>query len=94
MLIDVVAVHMVQMPVMQEVNVAIVADGRMTAIGSVDVCMVAVFRIGASCHHQSPAICSLLEVLQRILHRIASCRQRLTPSDPFIQLQCTSSDAR
>jgi len=35
--IDVIAVHMVQMPVMQVINVASVADGRMAAIGSMSV---------------------------------------------------------
>jgi hypothetical protein len=56
MFIDVIAVHMVQMPVMQVIYVASVADGRVTAIGSVNVCVVAVLRIGASCHNQSPAV--------------------------------------
>jgi hypothetical protein len=37
MFIDVIAVHMVQMPVMQVINVASVADGRMAAIGSMSV---------------------------------------------------------
>jgi hypothetical protein len=50
MFIDVVAMHMVQMPIMQVINMSTVADGRMAAIGSVDVWVVAVLRIGASCH--------------------------------------------
>ena len=49
-LVDVVAMHMVQMPIMQVINVSTVADGRMPAIGSVDVWVVAVLGIGASRH--------------------------------------------
>lgn len=37
MFIDVIAVHMVQMPVMQVINVASVADGRVTTIGPMNV---------------------------------------------------------
>jgi hypothetical protein len=37
MFIDVIAVHMVQMPIMQVINVASVADGRVTTIGSMNV---------------------------------------------------------
>jgi hypothetical protein len=37
MFIDVIAVHMVQMAVMQVINVAGVADGRVTTIGSMNV---------------------------------------------------------
>jgi hypothetical protein len=57
MFIDVIVMHMVQMPVMQVVDVAFVADGHVTAIGSVNVRMIAMLRIGASCHDQSPAVC-------------------------------------
>jgi hypothetical protein len=56
MFIDVIAVHMVQMAVMQVINVAGVADGLVTTIGSMNVCVVAVFRIGACCHIWSPAL--------------------------------------
>jgi hypothetical protein len=35
-LVDVVAMHMVQMPVMQVVDVTLMADRRMTAVGTVD----------------------------------------------------------
>jgi hypothetical protein len=37
MFIDVIAVHMVQMPIMQVINVASVVDGRVTTIGSMNV---------------------------------------------------------
>jgi hypothetical protein len=37
MFIDVIAVHMVQMAVMQVINVAGVADGHVTTIGSMNV---------------------------------------------------------
>jgi hypothetical protein len=37
MFIDVIAVHMVQVPIMQVINVAGVADGRVTTIGSMNV---------------------------------------------------------
>jgi hypothetical protein len=38
------------MPIMQVINMSTVADGRMAAIGSVDVWVFAVLRIGASRH--------------------------------------------
>jgi hypothetical protein len=46
--IDVIVMHMVQMPVMQVVNVSCVTDGHVTAIGSVNVRMITLLRIGAS----------------------------------------------
>jgi hypothetical protein len=57
MFVDVIVMHMVQMPVMQVVNVAFVADSKVTAIGSVNVRMITMLRIGASCHDESPAVC-------------------------------------
>jgi hypothetical protein len=48
--VDVVAMHMVQMAIMQVINVSTVADGRMPAIGSVNVWVGAVLRMGASRH--------------------------------------------
>ena len=55
MFIDVVAMHMVQMPVMKEINVVAVADCGMTAIWSVGVWMIAMLRICANRHNQ-PAV--------------------------------------
>ena len=60
MLIDVVTVHMVQMTIMQEINVALVADRRMAAIRSVNVWMVAVLRAFTSRHDQPPAVFAML----------------------------------
>jgi hypothetical protein len=64
MFIDVVAMHMVQMPIMQVINISTVADGRMAAIGSVDVWVVTVLGIGASCHDRPPAVREIPIVLQ------------------------------
>ena len=64
MFIDVVAIHMVQMPIVQVINVSTVVDGRMAAIGSVDVWVVAVLRIGASYHDQPPAVRDITAILQ------------------------------
>ena len=52
-----IVMHMVQMPVMQVVNVSFVTDSHVTAIGSVNVRMIAMLGIGASCHDRSPAVC-------------------------------------
>jgi hypothetical protein len=62
--IDVVAMHMVQMSIMQVIDMPAVADGRMAAIGSVDVWVVAVFRIDASCHDQPPAAREVIAIPQ------------------------------
>ena len=62
--IDVVAMHMVQMSIMQVIDMPTVADGRMAAIGSVDVWVVAVFRIDASCHDQPPATREVIAIPQ------------------------------
>lgn len=56
MFIDVVAMHMVQMPVVKEINVVAVADCGMTAIGTVDVWMVAMLLTCANRHDQPPAV--------------------------------------
>jgi len=64
MFVDVIAMYMMQMPVVQVVNVAFVADSRVTAIGSVKVRMTTMLRIGASCHDRSPAV---VPMLHRIL---------------------------
>jgi hypothetical protein len=44
MFVDVVAVHVMQLPVMQVVDVTVVADGGMPAIGAMNVWMVAKLR--------------------------------------------------
>jgi hypothetical protein len=61
MFIDMVTVHMVQVPVMQIINMASMPDSRVTTIGSVDMRMVRMLRIGAGRHVAPPGRCSIRE---------------------------------
>ena len=54
MLVEVVPVRMVQMAVMQIVNVALMLDSDMPAIGSVLVIVVGVVRLVARSHGDTP----------------------------------------
>jgi hypothetical protein len=56
-LIDMVAMHVVQMPIVQEIDMVLVANGRMAASGTMNVCMIAMLRIAASGHALSPDDC-------------------------------------
>jgi hypothetical protein len=55
--IYVIAMHMMQVPVMQVINVASVVNGSMAAIGSMNVWVVGMLRIWASCHDRLLPVC-------------------------------------
>jgi hypothetical protein len=63
MFINVVTMHMVQMSIMQVINVAGVADGRVATIGSVNVRMVAMLRGGTIRHDRASGSCSRIIIL-------------------------------
>jgi hypothetical protein len=54
MFIDVVAMDMMEMPVMQIVNMAVMMDGRMTAIRAVNMRMIGMLGVGACRHGMTP----------------------------------------
>jgi hypothetical protein len=53
MFIDVVAMHMMEMPVMQIVDMAVMMNGRMPAIRAVNMRMIGMLGVGA-CRHGMP----------------------------------------
>ena len=59
MLIDMVVVDMVEVPVVQVVDVTSVPDGGVSAVGAMNMGMVAVFYVGGRCHDRILACCSL-----------------------------------
>jgi hypothetical protein len=54
MFIDVIAMHMVKMAVVQVVHVIPMPDGSMAAVGTMDMRMVAVLRMCARRHASAP----------------------------------------
>lgn len=59
MFINVVAMGMVEMPVMQIIDVTVMADGYMPAAGPMNMCMIAMLRIGTCCHDHLCCSCRL-----------------------------------
>ena len=51
-----VAVHVMQVPIMQVVDVAVVSYSRMPAIGAMNMRMIAVLRVGTGCHDRAPLV--------------------------------------
>jgi hypothetical protein len=71
MLVDVVAVHVVEMPLVQVVHMIAMVDGHVAATRAVDVGMIAVLRRGAGRHFWPP---SLLKRLDSSLTHCAGCK--------------------
>jgi hypothetical protein len=69
MFVHVVAVHVMKVPIMQIVDVTVVAHGRVPAIRAMNVQMIAVLRVGAGCRHDRSSACWLLKFYSNLAAR-------------------------
>ena len=82
-LIDMIPVHMVQVPVMQVIGVLVMADGLMPAVWSVLVSVPSMLL--AFVHHNSPQ----MQIRCHMRRRLRASRQRPVPGTHGIAFQAT-----
>lgn len=54
MFVNMILVHMVQMPIVQVINMAVVANRSVSAVGTVPMSVVGMLLLGAGCHDIPP----------------------------------------